>query len=65
MAPDAERRARTFAEADDGAKESPCRFEVPGDDGCVVKLHDETAAGLFESPFWASLATLIIGVFFE
>jgi hypothetical protein len=39
VAPDAEGRARTFAETDDGAKKAPCGFEVPGDDCCVIKFH--------------------------
>lgn len=45
VALDAKWRARTFAEADDGAEEAPCGFEVPGDDRCMVKLHDKVAVG--------------------
>src|SRR5882757_6394537 len=45
VAADAERRARTLSEADDGAEEVPRGFEVRGDDRCMVKFHDETQPG--------------------
>src|SRR5437016_11548067 len=32
---------RTLAQANDGAKETPRRFGVLGDDRCMVKLHGE------------------------
>jgi len=49
MTPDAERWARTLAEADNGAKEGPRGLEVPGDDGCMVKFHDVNPAGCYMS----------------